>query len=57
MDEVKKHNNTIVTPEHFIYVRIASCSLSAYTFIMCKIKATYLLTYILTYLVVCVGTR
>jgi len=31
---------------------IASCKLSAYTFVMCKIKATYLLTftYLLTYL-------
>jgi len=28
----------------FIYVCTASCNLSAYTFIMCKIKVTYLLT-------------
>ena len=34
----------------FTYVYIASCNLSAYTFVMCKIKATYLFTYLLTYL-------
>ena len=33
----------------FTYVYIASCNLSAYTFVMCKIKATYLFTYLLTY--------
>ena len=32
------------------YVCIASCNLSAYTFVMCKIKASYLLTYLLTYI-------
>jgi len=32
------------------YLRIiVSCNRSAYTFVMCKIKVTYLLTYLLTY--------
>jgi len=31
----------------FTYVRIASCNLFAYTFVMCKIQANYLLTYLL----------
>jgi len=31
----------------FTYVCIASCNLSAYTSVMCKVKATYLLTYLL----------
>jgi len=32
----------------FTYVCIPSCNLSPYTFVVFKIKATYLLTYLLT---------
>ena len=45
--------NLLISELAFIYVYIASCNLSAYTFVMCKIKVTYLLTYLLiTYLLI-----
>jgi len=43
--------NLLIRELAFTYVRIASCKLSACTFVVCKTKATYyLLTYLLTYL-------
>jgi len=37
--------NLLICEFAFTYVCIASCNLSAYTFVMCKIKG-YLLTYL-----------
>ena len=41
--------NLSICQHAFTHVCIATCNLSAYTFVMCKIKATYLLYF--TYLV------
>ena len=39
--------NLLICELAFIYVCIAGCNLSAYTFVMCKTKATYLTIYAL----------